>query len=109
MATRDLKLEKYEDVAGFYRWRVLAGNGKQLAKSPRGYATMAELNTDLEMILKQPHDAEVYRDKRREWRWRLILDNRNVAIASEGYVNRPDCKTASDLFLDAVPKSNGGA
>ena len=34
----------------------------------------------------------VYRDLRREWRWRLVAGNgRTLADSGEGYVNKSDC------------------
>jgi len=102
---RNLKLTTYEDKNGNYRWRCIAGNGKQNSRSPRGYKDYAVLMADLGVILGKPQDAELYEgkgDRGGKWRWRFRnADGKNIAIASEGYHNRVDCKEASDLFLDA--------
>jgi len=102
---RTLKLGTYPDTSGKVRWRVVAGNGKVLAKSPGGYPEGdARLASDIGFITGSEHDAELYRDRRGEWRWRLRRDGKRiVAVSSEGYVNRGDCERASDLFLDATP------
>jgi len=95
---RNLKLGTYVDRVGATRWRAVAGNGRVLARSPGPVR-----EGDVDFITSMAHDAELYRDRRGEWRWRLRRDGRIVAISSEGYVNRGDCKRASDLLLDAKP------
>ena len=98
-----MKLKTYNDKVGLIRWRFIAGNGKQIAKSTRGYAKKTTLLDDLAHIVDEKHDAEVYQDKKGEWRWRFRRDGKGriIAVASEGYHNRKDCKKASDLLLDA--------
>ena len=41
MQTRQARFEVYEDSAGEYRWRGIAGNGEVIADSGEGYATKA--------------------------------------------------------------------
>ena len=104
---RDLKIVSYTDRAGQLRWRAMAGNGKQLAKSPKGYSDLDNMVEDLQQILATPHDADLYKDKLGEWRWRLCLPSPDetqrkiAAVTSEGYNNKIDCLNASNLFLDA--------
>lgn len=100
---RPMKIKTYSDKRGRTRWRFIAGNGEQVAKSSRGYKEKNELLEDLAHILDERHDAEIYKDRKGEWRWRFRRDGKGriVAIASEGYKNRKDCKNASDLLLDA--------
>jgi len=101
---RTLKLTTYPDKRGALRWRVVAGNGRVVARSPRSYPRDAvAIGSDIRFLTGAPHDAQLYRDKRGEWRWRLRRDERIVAVSSEGYKNRGDCVAASDLFLDATP------
>ena len=97
----DMKLETYEDKKGKMRWRFIAANHKQIARSSRGYANHDELVEDLVFIVDKDHDAELYSDWAGEWRWRFKKDGKIIAISSEGYKRRVDCKTASDLLLDA--------
>ena len=97
----DMKLETYTDKKGQRRWRFIAANHKQIARSSRGYASQDDLIMDLVFIVDKDHDADVYTDSRGEWRWRFKKDGRVIAISSEGYKRRIDCKTASDLLLDA--------
>jgi uncharacterized protein YegP (UPF0339 family) len=104
---KDLKIVSYTDRAGRLRWRALAGNGKQLAKSPKGYTDMNSMVEALAEVLAVPRDADLYKDKLGEWRWRLCLPSDDethckiAAVTSEGYCNKQDCLNASNLFLDA--------
>ncbi len=41
MEARQARFEVYEDSAGEYRWRGIAGNGEIIADSSEGYATKA--------------------------------------------------------------------
>lgn len=99
---RTLQLKTYRDKRGKYRARVFAGNGKQLARSPKGYNE--DVFADgLEAMLYAQYDAELYKDKRNEWRWRFALpDYGIIMISSESYKNKQDCKVASDLVLDST-------
>jgi uncharacterized protein YegP (UPF0339 family) len=46
--------------------------------------------------------AEMYRDRRGEWRWRIRADNwRILAVSSEGYHNKDDC--LSGLLASTLP------
>jgi uncharacterized protein YegP (UPF0339 family) len=103
MGERALKIKTYSDKSGRTRWRFIAGNGEQLARSARGYFDSDKLVEDLAHIVDERHDAELYKDKRGEWRWRFRRDGQGkiIAVASEGYKNRKDCKHASDLLLDS--------
>ena len=106
---RALKIKTYSDKRGKTRWRFIAGNGEQLARSARGYKDKDKLTEDLAHIVDERHDAEVYQDRRGEWRWRFRRDGKGsiIAVASEGYKNRKDCKRASDLLLDSSLSGNG--
>ncbi len=46
---------------------------------------------------------EVYRDKKREYRWRLRADNYQIIASGEGYVNRSDCLHCIDLVKAVNP------
>lgn len=48
----------------------------------------------------------MYRDAKNEWRWRLFsANNKIIAVSSEGYVNKADCRHSIDL----VKSSTGAA
>jgi len=101
--SRALKITTYSDKSGKTRWRFFAGNGEQLARSTRGYANVNELTEDLAHIVDERHDAEIYKDVKGEFRWRFRRDGKGriIAMASEGYKDKRDCKKASDLLLDS--------
>jgi uncharacterized protein YegP (UPF0339 family) len=101
---RDLKLGIYVDRRGRWRWRVCAGNGRIIARSPGSYVDEGACRKDVRHLVSEPRDAELYLDRRGEWRWRYVHARRILAVASEGYANRGDCKRSSDLFLDAWPR-----
>lgn len=43
-------------------------------------------------VSKKKAVLEVYRDKGRQWRWRLVATNGNIiANSGEGYKNKCDC------------------
>lgn len=40
----------------------------------------------------------IYPDSKKEWRWRLRADNgKIIAVSSEGYTNKSDCRHAIEL------------
>ena len=44
-----------------------------------------------------PDQFEIYRDSRREWRWRYVAENgNNMANGGEGYKNKSDCENGID-------------
>lgn len=99
---RTLQLRTYKDKRGKFRARMFAGNGKQLARSPKGYEENLYVD-GLEAMLYAQHDADLYRDKRGQWRWRFALpDHGIIMVSSESYKNKRDCKVASDLVLDSI-------
>ena len=52
-----------------------------------GYAWMEKVD-----CMKQKIHVEIYREKCREWRWRLVAaNNRIIADSGEGYKNKKDC------------------
>ena len=104
MAKRDLTLKVYSDGRGRWRWRAKAGNGEQLARSPRGYREQDDVMADIHCLFEEDHEPEIYRDGRKEYRWRVRKgDGTIIAIGSEGYKRRIDCSEAADLLLSANP------
>jgi uncharacterized protein YegP (UPF0339 family) len=44
----------------------------------------------------------MYRDNRGEWRWRYDASNaKTIAVSSEGYVRRVDCRRGIDLMKNS--------
>ena len=47
---------------------------------------------------------QIYRDNRREWRWRFRTGNHEtIAVSSEGYINKSDCRHSIDLVKRHAP------
>lgn len=45
----------------------------------------------------------MFRDSKDEWRWQLrAANNETIAVSSEGYVNRADCRHAIDLVKSSA-------
>lgn len=45
----------------------------------------------------------IYRDKKSEWRWRLVSPNgRTIADAGEGYTHKADCRRGIKLVMASV-------
>ncbi len=52
---------------------------------------------------------EMYTDARGEYRWRMTNDGDIIAMSSEGYENKSDCRHAAHLFRMAGHRFNGGS
>lgn len=51
---------------------------------------------------------EFYRDRRREWRWRIRATNhRIVAVASEGYRDRKEAVEGAVIAADVLDSWDG--
>jgi uncharacterized protein YegP (UPF0339 family) len=81
--------ECYEDGAGDWRWRLTHRNGRNLARSTRGYEDRSTLDEALDAVRKAAESGteafEVYEDDAGKWRWRLHGDERVLAVSSRGY------------------------
>lgn len=103
-----LKLTIYNDKRNRYRFRVVAANGKILARSPRSYSEKSDILNRIAKILAKDYDAEQYQDAKGEWRWRQAIDGELVVISSEGYTKRSHCLEMSDKVLDAEVEDDAG-
>lgn len=98
---RAMTLELYTDKRDRYRFRVKAGNGEVLARSSKSYSDKDEIINIIARVTLKQHDAEVYKDRAGEYRWRLALDGQSAIMSSEGYKNASYCREISDQVLDA--------
>ncbi len=57
-AVRTATFEVYEDAAGSYRWRLVAGNGEKIAAS-EAYTTRANARRSAEMVKRLAPDATI--------------------------------------------------
>jgi len=95
----------FEDAAGEWRWRLVAGNGEIIADGGEGYASKRNAREAAERVQASAPDAdvldvddvafEVYEDRAGEWRWRLRHRNGEiVADSGEGYASRRGARDA---------------
>ncbi len=54
-----LKFQIYRDSRSAFRWRLKAGNGKQIAKSDEGYKTKAACQKTVDLIMAEAASATV--------------------------------------------------
>ncbi len=106
-AETDATIERYEDNAGEWRWRLRHDNGEIIGDGSEGYASRSNVDRAIERVREyvgpadylwfDPTGFEVYEDNAGEWRWRLIHRNGNVlADSGEGYTRRHDAHRAVD-------------
>lgn len=100
---RDMQIKVYEDKRGRHRFQVFAGNGKQLARSSRSYDSVESLLLIIGWMTDEVRVPNVYKDKRKEYRWRCRCgEDTIVIISSESYKNREDANRAAWLVLSST-------
>lgn len=51
---------------------------------------------------RQPSQLQYYRDKRNDWRWRIVSRNGKVlAVSSEGYKSKQDAINGHSVAFDS--------
>jgi hypothetical protein len=48
---------------------------------------------------------EIYKDKRGEFRWRLLADNNQVIATGEGYASKDGCKNGIESVKKNAPEA----
>jgi len=48
---------------------------------------------------------EIYKDKRDEFRWRLLADNNQVIATGEGYSSKDGCKNGIESVKKNAPEA----
>ncbi len=48
---------------------------------------------------------EIYKDKKGEFRWRLLADNNQVIATGEGYTSKAGCKKGVESVKKNAPKA----
>jgi uncharacterized protein YegP (UPF0339 family) len=98
-ASGKLKFEIYKDKADEFRWRLSSGDGKAMAASGQGYTTKQSCKEGVESVKKNGASDkakfEVYEDKGKEFRWRLLATNgNNIAASSGSFKTKKECDAA---------------
>lgn len=97
----------FKDRRGKYRFRILAGNGKILAKSTKGYSDKEEVLDVARSLNEKPIKDELFKDRAFENRWRLIdEDDTILCVASEGYKDMSYCSSMLNNIKSFVQDSD---
>jgi hypothetical protein len=90
---------------GSVSWRLLATNNRDLSRAPGDYpdaeACWAAVRELQEGVGKA--EAVTVRGGPSSWGWRLMIDDRVVAVASRLYQRRIQAEQAAAVVLDLIP------
>jgi len=94
-----LKFEVYKDKKSEFRWRLVGAEGAAVAVSGQGYTTKQSCKDGIESVKKNGSSEkakfEVYEDKGKQFRWKLLATNgNNIASSSAGFKTKADCEAA---------------
>jgi len=97
-----MTFEVYQDAKDLHRWRLSSANGKVLATSGQGYKARADLTRAIERI-KSDADTklkfEVYEDKKKEYRFRIVATNgQTIGASGDGYKAKADAEKAIETI-----------
>ena len=99
-------LEEPWTTASWVAWRLLGRNNHELGRSAVVFPTPAHLLQDL-VDLAAAADAlvaSVHADgAQAEWRWRLQVEGRTVAVSSRTYLRQRECHYSASMFRQALP------
>ncbi len=99
--------QTFKDKAGEYRWRLRATNKRIIADSAEGYKKMSSCRHGIALVKQAAPSPRIkfqfFRDKRREYRWRLRAANyKIVADSAEGYKKKQDAERGVALVMQAA-------
>lgn len=49
---------------------------------------------------------QIYQDKKKQFRWRLLADNNQVIATGEGYASKAGCKNGIESVKKNAPKAD---
>jgi uncharacterized protein YegP (UPF0339 family) len=105
-----LKFEIYPDAKEDYRWRLKGSDDKVLATAGQSFTAKADCKKSVERMMTKldKQKFEVYEDKGKEFRWRLINAKNGQTVATSGgsYATKADCETAIDVIKKGAPKAS---
>lgn len=100
-ADKKMAFEIYADAKGEYRWRLLDGEGTNVANSGQGYGKRADCKTMVENFKDDisKYTFEVYEDNKKEQRFRLKAKNGNTVGSSTGsFKTKAEAETAVETI-----------
>ncbi len=101
---RDIKFQTFPDKRSQKRFRVVAGNGKILAKSAKGYDDIIELVDVANWLVETLRVPNIYQDKVNAYRWRVKMNEEVVIVSARSFSNRSDAKLNAWLVLESTLK-----
>jgi len=127
--SRTSKFVVSEDAGGEYRWVFKAKNGEEIAVPGEGFIRQDTCLANIDLVKDYAPDArindrtrpnsdgrkakeeepefEIYEGKDEDFRWRLqAANNGTIAISSEGYENKGDCRHAIQLVKRDAPDAS---
>lgn len=102
MAGLKVKVVFFEANGGL-RWKCSSSVGERIARGTRVFKDAAVAKEEVRKVLRGYGDDQVYQDIRGQWRFRVVDADtkRIVAISSEAYHNKTDCRRALALLIGA--------
>ena len=122
---RTSKFEISKDARGEYRWVFTAKNGEEIAVPGEGFDREDTCRANIDLVKDYASDAkindltrpgsdgrkedagpefEIYEGDDEDFRWRLqAANNQPIAVSSEGYENKGDCRRAITLVKRDAP------
>jgi uncharacterized protein YegP (UPF0339 family) len=100
-AADKMTFELFADAKDEYRWRLLDGDGKNVANAGQGYGKKADCKKMVENFKEDisKYSFEVYEDNKKESRFRMKAKNGNVVGSSTGsYKTKADAEKAIDAI-----------
>ena len=93
------KVEYYLSGVG-HRWRCKSAAGEELARGTREVIDLSWLKKEVGRILRGCEEGYMYQDVQGKWRFRVRdTDGKILAVSSESYCNRNDCRRALALLI----------
>ena len=105
-----MKFEVYADKAGKSRWRLLAGNGQNVASGGESFSSKASATASATNFKTKAKtwNYDVYADKAGKYRWRALASNgQNVGSGGESFSSKSSAQNAADNVRDNAGGADG--
>ena len=104
-----MKFEVYETSAGNCRWRLVAGNGEEVANGGENFASHSNATRAAESFKAGAGSTEyeIY-ESGDQWRWRAKARNGQITASSgEPFVSKSNAQRAADNVRDNAGGATG--
>lgn len=88
------------------RWRLIAGNRRELGRSAQLFIDVTEGQASLRGLLAALdalHPRFDVEAATQRWRWQLQRDGETVVVSTRGYSRRVECQISLQQFLALAP------